>query len=802
MDACRCGAVHTDSQLGSEKVLDCLGWAIGHSCAHLEGAGAEANAVLWRDACYICRMRLVCRELRRVLRNDGVMWWNHGCSWNGGNMDAQPWKLALAIQQDGWLLCQAMPWVKRCLSGGTWLYARTQKGDMPVMVKDLVRLKPETVQLWNGEKWTQVLGFHESRPTVVGEERRKESRRRISDRVAGREVELTGDLEIEFRSGERVACTRVHEWPTQRGVVQAADLRIGDVVPSVKIPEPDNLLSPPLLDDELTGWVVGLYLAEGFLVGDGKVKFTVHVKEKEYYRKVRRLVTAFGDSTKWNPRETCNTADFVAYGKLFEAFIREYVTDGDCYTKRLTTKAWQRSEVFLRAVAVGYLDGDGGKDPANNRWRLGFCNNDGLAVDLRTLAARVGARIRLKRTISKWKDKEAPAWKGEWRFDLPSPSSEQGEIVAIRAARSRKFWDISVADEPNVFVLASGLLTHNSPMPESIKNRPAKALEEIFMFAKRPGYFYDHVAIRMVSATEPHSPGWAMSMPDRNDRQVDNESNNRNWGETGSRNFWNADLWFDSVDKPHGLCGVGEELVGLDVTSGGGFKGAHFAVFPRGLVEPLLKAGTSQHGACMKCGAPWQRVTETRQLKRDRPNDLTKRTGEEGTGNHCGNTVAGVSTRTVGWRPDCTCHGQLVKKRVKKHVRIIDVAGKKSGARIEQGMNSTSTTLTSRGFTGDAVEAHDEEREVTVVEYVSDLPLEDHPVRPCIVLDPFCGSGTALVVALEHGRWAWGIDLSEAYLQRFAIPQVKAALWAKGLGDLAGPSDDEPPPRRLKLGKH
>ena len=40
------------------------------------------------------------------------------------------------------------------------------------------------------------------------------------------------------------------------------------------------------------------------------------------------------------------------------------------------------------------------------------------------------------------------------------------------------------------------------------------------------------------------------------------------------------------------------------------FKEAHFATFPPKLVEPCIKAGTSERGVCGECGAPWKRQVD------------------------------------------------------------------------------------------------------------------------------------------------------------------------------------------------
>lgn len=244
----------------------------------------------------------VFREVWRVLRDDGTLWLNLGDSFAtgggrvgecpGGGKQGEdwklrgkmtppnrmplpglkpkdlvgiPWRVAFALQADGWWLRSDIIW---CLSGGAKVYARTQKGEMPIMIKDLVRLDPSTVKLWTGEKWTQALGW---------------SRSPDSDDA----------IEIELRSGERIGCTRNHIWPTYRGHIQASALKLGDVLHTCQLPE--GSYEPAYLAFGVS-WLIGLFLAEGSW-SNGKMQFAGHADEvTERMATIRPLVKRFGGS--------------------------------------------------------------------------------------------------------------------------------------------------------------------------------------------------------------------------------------------------------------------------------------------------------------------------------------------------------------------------------------------------------------------------------------------------------------------------------------------------------------------------
>lgn len=759
----RCGATKTDAQLGSEPTPEL----------------------------FVENLVKVFRLCRDVLRDDGTLWLNIGDSFaqgktgrddggrteldgydrkapgvskrrdippagnQAGDLLLMPHRVAMALQADGWVLRQTIVW---CLSGGTWIYARTAKGDAPAMLKDLVRLDPATVQLWNGERWTRVVSWTRN------------------DKDRGRKRE--GYLELELRSGERIGCTAEHHWPTGRGLLQAKDLRVGDVIPTCKLPEPEG--SKRLCVDEAAlGWAVGFYLAEGCRFDKG-IRLSVHRSETREFERFRTIAEELDGSAQF--RETLgNGAVIDVYSKPLAELIAQYVSGSDCRNKRLTRKAWMRSNAFLSAVIEGYLDGDGHRDEPNNRWRIGFGLNDGLAVDLRTACARLGYVCRLRRTVHQCQTGFFKGWRGEIRATKPSHhnAKDNGEIVAIRKSRAREYWDVEVADEPHLFALASGVLTHNckrSPMPESVvsgwrwercrvKNpdfreakyegkgnqqdarsaseriklaaatarangldhegdmsvtalkylpcpgcdrckpnngwilrksnwRPTSAFEYVFMFAKGMDYFCDGDGAMEQATAKP--PG---NKPGKLSKTSQTEGGS---GVAKRRAIGLQEGQINQAVETRNPRNVWE-------LSNEPEKEKHFAAFPSELVRRCLVAGTSPAGCCPICGNQWAPIV-TRDQHQTRPAINNKIWKHDETGDPIAQrSESAVNTdperkiltrKILGYRPSCDC-------------------------RLEGGS----------------------------------IP---EPI-PSTVLDPFGGTGTTAQTAVHYGRDAILIELSGVY---------------------------------------
>jgi DNA modification methylase len=573
-DICgKCGAIRVDGQLGLEKTPE------------------E----------YTEKMTAVFREVRRVLRPDGTLWLNLGDSYNGsgkgpggtssklGNVLRSqemnclsnapglkpkdligiPWRVAFALQADGWYLRQDIIWHK-CLSGGTVVYARTQKGEMPMLVKDMVRLDPSTVELWNGEKWTRCVSWTRTNPDS---ERKRKSQQSRSARYRSGLAKVTGDIEIELINGQKIGCTKEHRWPTLRGVVSADQLKPGDILQTCTIPEPEHPSKPENLDDWI-GWFIGLYIAEGSRRPDGCIQIASHMKETGRFERLQKIAASYGGTCRMHQTSE-NGGTINVYSPVLCGILDLYVSGKDAKTKHLSSACWGRSNTFLRHLINSYLEADAHYDEKNRRYKLGFCKNDNLSTDLRTLAARLGYSMRLHRTKHKFDGREFDGWRGDCVFDPSRRRNPDTQIRSIRQSRARVFWDIAVEDEPHLFALACGTLTHNSnPMPESVTDRCTKAHEYIFLLSKSERYFYDNEAIKV-----PVKQDWGTR--DRTNGKYHNEGSGlqphggleKSYEKANRRSVWSIPT------KP--------------------YKGAHFATFPPDLIEPCILAGCPEGGTVL-----------------------------------------------------------------------------------------------------------------------------------------------------------------------------------------------------------
>lgn len=290
--------------------------------------------------------------------------------------------------------------------------------------------------------------------------------------------------------------------------------------------------------------------------------------------------------------------------------------------------------------------------------------------------------------------------------------------------------------------------------PSSVDDRCTVSHEYVFMFSKSDRYFYDSFAVRekAVSEASGNKERFVAGNGERG-RMNTHMGSSIPWTNDGGgrnkRTVWAMATEQFSIELCR-RCGRAYERKERDAlpaeNKNGGDKlkvcrcgrsdgwVSHFAVFPRDLAATAVLAGTSEKGCCLDCGTPWRRLVERAKLPRPLPPGRRGRDG--GVTNKDGFDRADLShrevsawlaenpPRTVGWEPSCECHG-----RFEEH----EIPGDLDG---------------------------DSERV-----YVPEIPLEQHSVRRCLVLDPFMGSGTTALMALKASRDFLGIELNEDYIR-------------------------------------
>jgi DNA modification methylase len=128
-------------------------------------------------------------------------------------------------------------------------------------------------------------------------------------------------------------------------------------------------------------------------------------------------------------------------------------------------------------------------------------------------------------------------------------------------------WMVAFALRADGWYLRSDIIWHKpNPMPESVKDRPTKAHEYVFLLAKSQKYYYDNEAIEEKSMSD--FSGGCVGGKKYTEVGYNPQSGNE-YVSDGMRN--KRSVWTITTQP---------------------FKGAHFAVMPEKLVEPCVLAGS------------------------------------------------------------------------------------------------------------------------------------------------------------------------------------------------------------------
>lgn len=306
-------------------------------------------------------------------------------------------------------------------------------------------------------------------------------------------------------------------------------------------------------------------------------------------------------------------------------------------------------------------------------------------------------------------------------------------------------WRVAFALQADGWYLRTEIIWEKkNSMPESIDDRPSRCHEYIFLLSKRPKYFYDKEAVKQPSSVNSHArAGRYLEAARKGSVPGVNPKAKAYYKEPGpsSRIHKLRDVKYaNKTPRPRSNESYSAAIVGLSTKrnlrsvwsiNASGYKGAHFATFPAKLALLPILAGTSAHGCCAACGAPYKRI-----LKNGKA-DLAHQVlcGGDQNGNY---------------------NGQATKE--------FDLNGVQNASDVKRRILAGMVEKITVGW-----------------EKTCHKKCECTEVIPCTVLDCFSGSGTTLAVAFENGRSSIGIELNPEYaeLSRERLRTITPLLFNK-----------------------
>jgi len=276
-------------------------------------------------------------------------------------------------------------------------------------------------------------------------------------------------------------------------------------------------------------------------------------------------------------------------------------------------------------------------------------------------------------------------------------------------------WRVALALQSDGWYLRTDIVwAKGNPMPESVTDRPTRAHEYIFLLTKSKRYYYDQAAIAepVAEVSKRRYSQAALSTQQGGFKQEQYAAGLPGQKARNRR----------PVEILKGLARKSQAGQGLPTRNARSVwrintqptRLAHFATFPAELPRRCIRAGTSEKGCCPHCGAPWRRIVSKHNYTHD------------------GTTTSLYPPGSNGYR-----------------ISLMRQAARARGT--EYGPTAQTTG------------------------WQPDCQCPAHKPVPCMVLDPFTGSGTTGIIAIQEGRRFTGVDLNADYVE-MARQRLDAAL--------------------------
>ena len=231
---------------------------------------------------------------------------------------------------------------------------------------------------------------------------------------------------------------------------------------------------------------------------------------------------------------------------------------------------------------------------------------------------------------------------------------------------------VAIALQDAGWYIRSEIIWHKpNPMPESVRDRPTSCHEKIWLITKSKKYYYDADAIR-----EPVAQGTITRLSEKN---LKNQKGSTR-GNGGMRSNGNM--------KPVGNMETKNKRNVWTVTTKP-CKEAHFATFPKDLIEPCIKAGCPEK-VCVKCGTPYVRnlkIIFTPERK-TRDNMVNVIPGRDKPTRMNSKNMESLIKKDLGFKKDCNCKTDEFKSGV-----VLDPFGGSGTTGIVSALNNRNAIL-------------------------------------------------------------------------------------------------------------